>query len=62
MWNLTGKLLKSRLLLGTASYPSLTDMDVAIRASGTEVITLAIKRQTAMGMDKANAFWSAVKN
>ncbi len=44
MWNLSGKVVKSRLLLGTAGYPSLTIMEQAIRASEADVITLSIKR------------------
>lgn len=61
MWNLAGKLLQNRLLLGTACYPSLDIMNNAIKASKTEVITLSIKRQaphTAGG----DAFWQMVKN
>jgi thiazole synthase len=59
MWNLAGRILKSRLLLGTACYPSLEIMERAIRASKAEVITLAIKRQVAMGID-GESFWRVV--
>ena len=61
MWNLAGKTLKNRLLLGTASYPSLDIMDNAIKASETEVITLSIKRQAPQGLG-AESFWEIAKN
>ncbi len=60
MWNLAGKELSSRLLLGTACYPSLEHMQQAILNSGTEVITISIKRQTSAGLD-GESFWQAVK-
>jgi|GEM_PF-1251743 thiazole synthase len=47
MWNLAGKILESRLLLGTAHYPSLAMMTAAIQISGAQIITLSIQRQTA---------------
>lgn len=58
MWNLAGKMITNRLLLGTAAYPSLACMEQAIRASETQIITLSIKRQTAQS---DNGFWSAIK-
>jgi thiazole synthase len=36
----------SRLLLGTALYPSDEVMADAIRASGTEIVTVALRRET----------------
>lgn len=61
MWNLIGKNLSSRLLLGTAQYPSFAMMAAAIQASGTNVITLSIKRQTPLEKG-GESFWQAVKN
>lgn len=61
MWNLVGKMLNNRLLLGTACYPSLDIMDNAIKASKTEVITLSIKRQAPLGLG-GESFWQVVKN
>ncbi|CEG56875.1 thiazole synthase [Legionella fallonii] len=61
MWNLAGKMLKSRLILGTACYPSLEVMENAIRAAEVEVITLSIKRQAPQGIG-GEVFWQAVKN
>ena len=60
MWNLAGKTLNSRLIVGTAAYPSLDVMAQAIRASKTEVITLSIKRESAMGKG-GESFWRSVQ-
>lgn len=60
MWQLADKTLSSRLLLGTARYPSLQTMQDAITASGTEVITVALRRQSSTEKDN-NVFWNTVK-
>lgn len=60
MWNLMGKSLNSRLLLGTAHYPSLATMIAAIQASGAQIITLSIQRQMPQVM-QGEAFWQAIK-
>ncbi|HEX7388280.1 MAG TPA: thiazole synthase [Castellaniella sp.] len=46
-WNVAQTTLTSRFLLGTASYPSPQIMMDSVRASGTEVITVSLKRQAA---------------
>lgn len=61
MWNLAGKMLTSRLILGTACYPSLEVMEKAIRTAQVDVITLSIKRQTPQAKG-GEFFWQAVKN
>ncbi len=43
-WELGGRRLRSRLLLGSARYPSRQVMLDALRASGTEVVTVALRR------------------
>ena len=45
-WRVYGVPLKSRLLLGTARYPSPQVMSDAIRASETEVVTVSLRRQS----------------
>lgn len=53
--------LASRLLLGTAHYPSPKILEQAIRASGTEVVTVSLRREA--GEQRAGqAFWSLVQN
>jgi len=51
-------LVKSRLLLGTAQYPSLAELNDAARACATEVVTVALRRQM-LGSNKeaGNHFW-----
>jgi len=41
---IAGRTLESRLLLGTGGFPSLTLLAEAIRASGTELVTVALRR------------------
>jgi thiazole synthase len=41
---LAGRTLRSRLLLGTGGFPSLDAMAEAIRASGAELVTVALRR------------------
>ncbi|HMZ02898.1 MAG TPA: thiazole synthase [Burkholderiaceae bacterium] len=43
-WSLYGVPLRSRLLLGTAGYPSPAVLREAIQASGTQVVTVGLKR------------------
>lgn len=59
MWRLADRELNSRLLLGTACYPTLEHMENAIRNSGSEVITISIKRQTSIGLC-GDFFWQTV--
>jgi thiazole synthase len=61
MWKLADKCLTSRLLLGTAQYPSLSVMLQSIAASETEVITLALKRQSPQQRG-GETFWQSIKN
>ena len=55
-----GKQFSSRLLLGTARYPSPTIMQEAIRASGAEVVTVSLRRESAGGRI-GNAFWDLIR-
>jgi thiazole synthase len=47
---LGGRTLRSRLLLGTGGFPSLELMAEAIRASGTEMVTIALRRVDLSGV------------
>lgn len=49
MLTLYGTALTSRLLLGTARYPSPAIMEEAIRVSGTQIVTVSLRRETAGG-------------
>jgi thiazole synthase len=61
MWYLADQPINSRLLLGTASYPSLDLMTDAIRASSTQVITLSLKREMP-GNSKNEVFWKTIQS
>jgi thiazole synthase len=41
---IAGRTLRSRLLLGTGGFPSLALLGEAIRASGSELVTVALRR------------------
>ena len=43
-WNIGAFTFRSRLLVGTAKYPSPEMMEQAIAASGAEIVTVAIRR------------------
>jgi thiazole synthase len=60
-WHIAGQTLQSRLFIGTALYPSLETMRQAIIASQAEVITLSLRRQSALQKSGA-AFWDYVKD
>jgi thiazole synthase len=59
MWQIGGKSLTSRLFIGTAQYPSLQIMQQAIKDSGAEVLTVALKRQNPQAGN--NFFWEQIK-
>jgi thiazole synthase len=44
-----GTALQSRLLVGTAQYPSPEIMAHAVRAAGSEVVTVSLRRENARG-------------
>ncbi len=43
-WTIAGRTLHSRLLLGTGGFPSLELLSEAIAASGSELVTVALRR------------------
>ncbi|WP_424982529.1 thiazole synthase [Maritalea sp. S77] len=56
---LYGEEIGSRLLLGTAQYPSPQILAAAVKASGTEIITVSLRRE---GVDGAGTgFWQLIK-
>ncbi len=60
MWKLADKEINSRLLLGTAQYPSLHIMREAITAAETNIITVALRRQSPR-THGGNIFWNYLK-
>ena len=60
MPSLYGTELSSRLLLGTARYPSPAVMAEAVRVSGTGVVTVSLRRETAGGK-AGNTFFEMIR-
>src|SRR4029450_3035407 len=60
MLNFYGKTFSSRLLIGTALYPSPAIMQDAIRASGSNIVTVSLRREAAGGKT-GDAFWSLIR-
>jgi thiazole synthase len=53
--------ISSRLLLGTAQYPSPAILAEAIRASGAEIVTVSLRRES--GAAKAGqSFWQLIRD
>ena len=55
-----GVTLSSRLLLGTAQYPSPHVLAEAVRASGAEVVTVSLRRESARERT-GDGFWSLIR-
>ncbi|MBI2751393.1 MAG: thiazole synthase [Burkholderiales bacterium] len=55
-WQIGGRTLTSRFFLGTAGYPSPQVLQDAIRASGTQVVTVSLRRQLAQGSEASDFF------
>ncbi|GAB0114595.1 thiazole synthase [Acidisoma sp. C75] len=52
--------LASRLLLGTALYPSPAIMAEAVRRSGAEIVTVSLRRESGAARE-GQAFWSLIR-
>jgi thiazole synthase len=57
---LYGAHLRSRLLLGTAQYPSPAILAEAVKASGAEAITVSLRREAA-GLRAGQDFWKLIR-
>src|SRR5258708_38691001 len=53
--------LGSRLLLGTARYPSPAVLERAIKASGAEGVTVSLRREGGSGR-AGQSFWSFIQS
>ena len=51
---------RSRFLLGTAQYPSPRILAEAVKASGAEIVTVSLRRESGAGRD-GQAFWSLIR-
>ncbi|WP_420410796.1 thiazole synthase [Roseibium sp.] len=55
-----GEEVQSRLLLGTAQYPSPQCLADAVKASGTEIVTVSLRREMAAGAGRGG-FWDLIR-
>ena len=55
-----GKTFASRLLVGSALYPSPAIMQDAIRAAGSRIVTVSLRRESAGGKT-GDSFWSLIR-
>ncbi|MCZ7888107.1 MULTISPECIES: thiazole synthase [Agrobacterium] len=60
MLTLYGREVSSRLLLGTARYPSPAVLADAVRASNTNILTISLRRETAGGK-KGGQFFELIR-
>src|SRR5690606_36322125 len=60
-WHIGGTPLTSRFLLGTAGYPSPQVLQEAIVASGSQVLTLGLKRTVAVPGASDNGFVDTIR-
>src|SRR2546429_2269216 len=60
MLELYGTSLRSRLLLGTARFPSPAVLTAAVRAARAEVVTVALRRESG-GERAGQGFWSVMR-
>ncbi len=58
---LYGQEISSRLLVGTALYPSPAVMEAAIRAAGAGIVTVSVRREAAGGRS-GDAFWRLIQS
>lgn len=53
--------LRSRLLLGTARYPSPSILTEAVAASGAQIVTVSLRRESG-GERAGQGFWSIIRD
>ncbi|MCB1042835.1 MAG: thiazole synthase [Acidobacteria bacterium] len=61
MWLIGDREVDSRMLLGTAQYPSPKILSDAIHASGASIVTVSLRRQ-APQQGGGQAFWDLIKS
>lgn len=61
LWHIGGKTLSSRLLIGSALYPSPANMEEAIKVSKAQIVTVSLRRQSAR-QSGTNQFWEIIKS
>jgi thiazole synthase len=59
--HLYGTELSSRLLIGTAQYPSPAILAQAVKASGADIVTVSLRRESG-GAGSGEHFWSLIRD
>ena len=60
MLDIYGERFKSRLLLGTAQYPSPVALKQAVEASSAEIVTVSLRRESARAR-AGQGFWALIE-
>lgn len=60
-WKLYDHTLHSRLLLGTAAYPTAEVLRAAVTAAQPAMMTVALRRQSAAGADYGEGLWALLR-
>ncbi len=60
VWHIGGQELHSRLFLGTARYPSPDHLARSVDASGAEVVTVSLRRESSTSTS-GTSFWEMIK-
>jgi len=60
MFDIYGERFTSRLLLGTAQYPSPATLKEAVEASSAEIVTVSLRRESAR-MRAGKGFWELIE-
>jgi thiazole synthase len=53
-FKIAGQLLKSRLIVGTGKYKNFKETALAIKASGADMVTVAVRRINILDKKKTN--------
>ena len=53
-FKVAGKTLKSRLIVGTGKYKNFAETAKAVRASGADMVTVAVRRVNILDKKKTN--------
>ncbi len=56
-FKIAGQLLKSRLIVGTGKYKNFKETALAIKASGADMVTVAVRRVNILDIKKTNINW-----
>ena len=54
-WKIGDRTFQSRLLVGTGKFPSVPAMQAALETSGTEIVTVALRRVDLTGQKDPQA-------